>query len=127
LIRRNPEPLGSFDVPTPHHIPLPMFDEMQGEERDRAAESDMTVAKPLYSPKLSASERMKHLRSTISNPRGSPKPEQSRLSFGSSTKSQYPDLALLSDAMCRHGVHDEAVDALFTFSDGEGSMLLDSK
>jgi class 3 adenylate cyclase len=125
LIRRNPEALGSFDVPTPHHIPLPMFDEMQGEERDRAAESDMTVAKPLYSPKLSASERMKHLRSTISNPRGSPK--QSRLSFGSFAKSQYPDLALLSDAMFRHGVHDEAVDALFTFSDGEGSMLLDSK
>jgi hypothetical protein len=125
LIRRDSGPLGSSGDRTPHLVPLPTFDELQGEERDRAAESDMTVAKPLYSPKLSASERMKHLRSTISNPRGSPK--QSRLSFGSFAKSQCPDLVLLSDAMFRHGVHDEAVDALFTFSDGEGSMLLDSK
>jgi hypothetical protein len=73
LIRRNSEPLGSPGDRTPHLVPLPMFDELQGEERDRAAESDMTVAKPRYSPKLSASEGMKLLRSTIPNPRGSTK------------------------------------------------------
>jgi hypothetical protein len=80
----------------------------------------------------SASERTKQLRESISNPRRSPRmvhrtgsSEQS--SHMSITKAEHPDLVLLSDAMFRHGVHDDALDALFLFTDGEGCMLLDSK
>jgi hypothetical protein len=97
-----------------------------------AAESDATIPKPLSGPRLTAGERTKRLRDAISCPRRSPNMVHRTGSSGHSshmsiTKAGHPDLALLSDAMFRHGVHDGALDALFLFTDGEGCMLLDSK
>jgi class 3 adenylate cyclase len=108
--------------------PLATFEALN----DRAAESDTTIPKQMNGLRQSASERTKQLRESISNPRRSPRmvhrtgsSEQS--SHMSITKAEHPDLVLLSDAMFRHGVHDDALDALFLFTDGEGCMLLDSK